>query len=138
MKRMSRFVPPGTRTSAAKRLRFARPCVVSQLDPIDVTVNREGWSRERFRNSETRDAYVWKVDGAMGRRPVGGMTAAACPVNPVNSRNGMATIASHRARVGMSADNAQVPKADVQDRHLRRDGRDDPEDRQRRQRRPAG
>src|SRR5437773_568088 len=96
MKRMSRFVPPGTRTSAAKRLRFARPCVVSQLDPIDVTANSEGWSRERFRNSETRVAYVWKVDGAMGRRPVGGMTAAACPENPVNSRNGMANREAYR------------------------------------------
>src|SRR5438093_11488195 len=106
MKRMSRFVPPGTRTSAAKRLRFARPCVVSQLDPINVTVNREGWSRERFRNSETRDAYVWKVDGAMGRRPVGGMTPAACRVNPVKSRNGLATIASHRAPFDMPAGDA--------------------------------
>src|SRR5213592_4875558 len=112
MKRMSRFVPPGTRTSAAKRLRFARPCVVSQLDPIDVTANREGWSRERFRKSETRDAYVWKVEGAMGRWPVGGMTPAAWPEKPVNTRNGMATIASHRARFDMSEDNAHLPKAD--------------------------
>src|SRR5438067_13894594 len=105
MKRMSRFVPPGTRTSAAKRLRFARPCVVSQLDPIDVTANSEGWSRERFRNLETRDAYAWKVDGAMGRRPVGGMTAAACPETSVNTRNGTATIAIDRATLDLLADN---------------------------------
>ena len=72
---------------------------------------------------------MWKVDGAMGRRPVGGMTAAACPENPVNTRNGTATIASHRAPFDMLADNAHLPKADEQDRDARGDGRDDPESR---------
>src|SRR5207245_6337726 len=53
--RTSCLVPPDTRTSTANRLRFARPWVVSQLDPIGVTVRRDGWSRERFCNSETTE-----------------------------------------------------------------------------------
>src|SRR5437867_13419675 len=90
------------------------------------------WSSESDRNSETRAANVAKDDDPIGRLPVGEMTATACTQNPVNSSNGMATIASHRARFDMLADNAHLPKADEQDRDARGDGRDDPEGRQRR------
>src|SRR5207249_10689151 len=105
MNRTSFLVPPGTLTSAAKRLRFASPWVVSQLDPIEVTVKREGCARERFCSSETREAYVCDVVGAVGRLPVGEMTAMAGPENPGRRRNGTARTAIHRSPCAGGADN---------------------------------
>src|SRR3989442_3856400 len=132
MNRTSGLVPPGTLTSTANKLRFARPLVVSQLDPIGVTVRRDGWSRERFCSSETTESYVWNVVGADGSRPVGEMTPTATPENPVRIMRGTARIAMQRARAAAQSVKAHLPKADEQNRDARRDRRHDSEGRQRR------
>src|SRR3989442_12467192 len=134
MNRTSCLIPPGTLTSTANKLRFARPWIVSQLDPIRVTVRRDGWSRERFCSSETTESYVWNVVGAEGSRPVGEMTPTATPGNPVRIMRGTARIAIQRARAAAQSVKAHLPKADEQNRDARRDRRHDSEGRQRRDR----
>src|SRR3989442_186726 len=121
MNRTSCLVPPGTRTSTANKLRFARPWVVSQLDPIHVTVRIAEWSRERSCSSEPTESYVWNVVGSVGSRPVGEMTPTATPGKPVRIMRGTARIAIQRARAAAQSVKAHLPKADEQNRDARRD-----------------
>src|SRR2546426_12719994 len=117
MNRTSGLVPPGTLTSTANKLRFARPWVVSQLDPIRVRVRRDGWSRERFCSSETMESYVRNVVGAEGSRPVGEMTPTATPGKPVKIMRGTARIATQLTQDAAHTVKPTLPNADEDDAH---------------------